>query len=98
MTVQGRVSTPNASRYLQQVCKHWGHRFTSTFDSEHGTVDFGDGTTVDLVAHPDELELVIRCAPESAAILQEIVEEHVLRFAHKEGAIEFQWSTLASPQ
>ena len=29
---QAQVRTEHASRYLQQLCKHWSHKFAVTFD------------------------------------------------------------------
>ena len=37
---QVRVPTAHASRYLQQLCKHWSHNLTVDFDETHGTVTF----------------------------------------------------------
>ena len=34
------VPTPHASKYLQQLCKHWQHNLAVTFTPEHGTVTF----------------------------------------------------------
>ena len=34
------VPTENASRYLQQLCKHWQHNLQVEFTPEHGTVRF----------------------------------------------------------
>lgn len=33
------VPTAHASRYLQQLCKHWAHRFEVTFDPHQGRID-----------------------------------------------------------
>ena len=34
------VPTANASRYLQQLCKHWTHNLEVEFTPEHGRVTF----------------------------------------------------------
>lgn len=36
------VPTTNASKYLQQLCKHWGHRLQVEFQVDEGTVRFPD--------------------------------------------------------
>ena len=33
---EARIATASASRYLQQVCKHWSHKFAVEFTPEHG--------------------------------------------------------------
>ena len=35
-----RVPTVQASRYLQQLCKHWSHNLAVTFSESEGTVTF----------------------------------------------------------
>ncbi len=32
------VVTAHASRYLQQLCKHWSHKFSVSFDERQGKV------------------------------------------------------------
>jgi Uncharacterized protein conserved in bacteria (DUF2218) len=33
-----RVPTPHAAKYLQQLCKHWAHRFEVDFTPDHAVV------------------------------------------------------------
>src|SRR3546814_7845839 len=42
MTVSAtaRVPTRHASKYLQQLCKHWQHSLAVAFTADHGTVTF----------------------------------------------------------
>ena len=47
---QARVSTASASRYLQQVCKHWSHKFAVEFTPEKGHIPFSDGRICNLEA------------------------------------------------
>ena len=35
-----KVPTKSASRYLQQLCKHWSHNLAVTFTAEEGTITF----------------------------------------------------------
>ena len=34
------IPTVSASRYLQQLCKHWSHKFAVNFTPQHGTIPF----------------------------------------------------------
>ena len=62
---QVRVPTAHASRYLQQLCKHWRHNLAVEFDESLGTVTFprnargadwpGDAMLL-MQAHDDGLE------------------------------------------
>ena len=51
----------NASRYLQQLCKHWSHKFTVAFDPTHGVIHL-PGTDCVLDAEPDALRLELRAS------------------------------------
>lgn len=88
------VATPQASRYLQQLCKHWNHKFDVTFDTATGHIPlpFGD---VDLVA--DDIALHITCqvpAGGDLARIEEVVAVHLNRFAFREGELVFNWQSL----
>lgn len=85
------VLTPHASRYLQQLCKHWGHRFDAEFDATRGRVDFGDDSDVQLSAGEEALILTVTGAEERLDELAAIVAEHLNRFAHREGEFLFDW-------
>src|SRR4028118_32415 len=86
------VPTTSASRYLQQLCKHWAHNLAVTFDSNEGRIVFpkdvrgglnfpGEGT-VTLRAHEAELEVLVDAtAPEQLEGLKGAVASHLDRFA-----------------
>jgi hypothetical protein len=85
------VLTQNASRYLQQLCKHWGHKFEVRFDAASGHVALPMGTA-DLVA--EAVTLTVTCTVDGGgdlARLQQVVAEHLNRFAFREGELIFNW-------
>ena len=90
---QARVSTDSASRYLQQVCKHWSHKFAVEFTPEKGHIPFSDGRTCNLEATPGILTLRAE-APDMEALerLQRVVVEHIKRFAFREDLGEVEWT------
>lgn len=86
------VATGNGSRYLQQLCKHWSHRFEVDFDPQQGRIKFAEGEVIELTVQPDKLD--IRIEADDAARLPElnkVVEAHIVRFAFRE-TLEFNWS------
>jgi hypothetical protein len=96
-----RVPTAHASRYLQQLCKHWAHNLAVTFDESRGTVTFprnargadwpGDATLA-LQAHGDGLECRLAAsAPGQRDALKGAVARHVDRFAFREAPLAFDW-------
>lgn len=79
------VPTANGSRYLQQLCKHWGHKFTVSFDPHQGRIDFGPDEALALVARVDGLELTVSVPEaEPLAPMEQVVADHLLRFAFRE--------------
>ena len=87
------VATVNASRYLQQVCKHWSHKFAVEFTPERGRVPFADDRVCRFDAGPQALVMHIEAPDdESLTRLQGVVVDHVKRFAFREDLGEVAWS------
>jgi uncharacterized protein len=88
-TSQARVQTTEASRYLQQLCRHWSHKFKVQATPVHGTVPFGD-------AEPDALVMRIDSAdPVNLTRLENVVADHLARFAFRESLGDIRWSRAA---
>jgi uncharacterized protein len=100
-TSSARVPTSKASRYLQQLCKHWSHNLAVEFNEQKGGVVFprnargadwpGDATLL-MQAHDDGLE----CQLEASAAgqldaLKGAVARHIDRFAFREAPLAFDW-------
>lgn len=86
------AATPNASRYLQQLCKHWSHKLDVEFDPNAGRIVFTGGDVLTLAAAADGLRLELETPPESdAARMRQVVDDHLKRFAFRE-ELEIAWS------
>lgn len=78
------LATPNASRYLQQLCKHFAHKIPASFDTEKGRIDFPFGTC-HLTAAGETLTLTAETAePETLERLEGVIASHLERFAFRE--------------
>lgn len=96
------VPTANASRYLQQLCKHWQHNLGVEYDAERGRVvfprdargaDWPGDAVVTFAARPDHLEIGIEAsAPGQLDGLKGAVERHLDRFAFREAPLSYAWS------
>ena len=96
-----RVSTASASRYLQQLCKHWAHNLPVTFSAAEGTItfpkdirgnSFPEDAKVKLQAEEDALEVHLHAsAPEQLEGLKGAVARHLDRFAFREAPLTFDW-------
>ncbi|MEQ1939018.1 DUF2218 domain-containing protein [Mesorhizobium sp. CN5-321] len=84
------VATEHASRYLQQLCKHWAHRFPVAFDPDHGEIDLPAGRAV-MDADASVLHIAVTTQDAgSLERLETVVADHIKRFAFRE-ALDFAW-------
>ncbi|MDJ0277304.1 DUF2218 domain-containing protein [Sphingomonas sp. 2R-10] len=100
-TTTAAVPTAQASRYLQQLCKHWQHNLTVEFDAGHGTVVFPHDARG--ASHPGDAlvtfdagddALTVRIDATSAEQLDGLkgaVARHLDRFAFREAPLAFDW-------
>lgn len=85
MQSETTVATTNASRYLQQLCKHFRHKITVEFDATEAHADFPWGAC-DMQASDEALTIQCRAEdPAALARLEYVVGDHLTRFAWKEG-------------
>ncbi|MFS8047184.1 DUF2218 domain-containing protein [Rhizobium sp. BR 314] len=90
------VRTDHASRYLQQLCKHWSHKFEVEFNETAGKVPFSPETSLELAA--DATNLILKLNVEKSEDLermQNVVVDHLKRFAFRE-ELDFVWIADAS--
>lgn len=91
-TSVARVPTHSASRYLQQLAKHWSHKMAVTFSSEEGTIDFPNGSRLEMRADSETLDVMLTVPEgEDAARMRGVIAEHLDRFAFREGPLRFDW-------
>ena len=93
MTVSvARVPTLSASRYLQQLAKHWSHKMTVSFTPEQGSIAFPNGAHLALRADARTLDLVLTVPEDGDALrMREVVASHIDRFAFREGPLTYDW-------
>ena len=95
------VPTEHASRYLQQLCKHWSHNLQVEFTPENGTVIFpkdargadfpGDAVvTFNAVEHGLDLR-IDASSPAQLDGLKGVVARHLDRFAFRENELQYDW-------
>jgi hypothetical protein len=100
-----QVPTAHASRYLQQLCKHWSHNLAVEFDATRGMVTFprnargadwpGDAT-LELQAQADALDCRLEASSEGQLeALKGAVARHLDRFAFREAPLAFDWRDKA---
>ena len=89
-TSSATVPTAHASRYLQQLSKHWAHKFPVEFTPEHAVIELPLGRC-ELDAGADALGIRLDGAPDADMDrFRKVVAEHIQRFGHRE-ALAFNW-------
>jgi len=105
INAQVRVPTTHASRYLQQLCKHWSHNLVVEFVEARGTVTFprnargadwpGDAI-LQLQAHEDAIDCRLEASSSGQLeALKGAVSRHLDRFAFREAPLAFDWKDAA---
>ena len=89
----GHTRTPNASKYLQQLCKHFGHKVDVTYDALNGRADLPVGAAI---MTADDTSLTIRIESkdaEAAEVAQHVIDSHLERFAFRENITSLAWTS-----
>jgi hypothetical protein len=101
VSATGFAKTEKASRYLQQLCKHWEHNLKVEYATDHGTIVFpknargadwpADGL-VTLDAKPEGMAIRIDASADGQLEgLKGAVERHIDRFAFREAPLNYEW-------
>ena len=89
-TSLARTETVHASRYLQQLAKHWSHKFEVRFTPTAATIDLPLGRC-ELSADDQALEVTLKGTPHvDMGRFQTVVAEHLQRFGYRE-TLTFDW-------
>ncbi|MBM3609206.1 MAG: DUF2218 domain-containing protein [Alphaproteobacteria bacterium] len=86
------VDTEHASKYLQQLCKHWSHRLEVEFDPQKGIVHFDAGRLCRFEAQDGRLAMRVETHSDGELErTQNTVIVHLKRFAFREEFGEVAW-------
>jgi hypothetical protein len=92
---EAHIATASASKYLQQLCKHWSHKFAVEFTADKGRVPFAADRVCDFAATADTLTLRVEAADdESLSRTERVVIDHLKRFAFREDLGSVNWNRL----
>lgn len=97
MIVTAEWETANASRYLQQMCKHFAHKVPTEWTPTHGVAAMPHGRC-EMTAVGNTLRIELE--PNDASrlpLLAKVVEVHLQRFAWKEPDFSLEWQRDGAP-
>jgi len=80
-----RWPTENASKYLQQLCKHFGHKVEVSYTPSEGRADLPMGPSV-MTADAEALTIEVT-APDAEGLTRAkgVIDSHLKTFAFREG-------------
>ena len=89
------IATPNGSKYLQQLCKHWSHKYPVEFTPLDGMIPMADGRVCRLHAEAETLTIRVEVPNEDQLErTQTVVIDHLKRFAFRENLDSVTWTRL----
>ncbi|MBD8874722.1 DUF2218 domain-containing protein [Roseibium polysiphoniae] len=94
IVVTSTAHTASASKYLQQLCKHFAHKVPADWDANKGEVSFPFGFCQMFAT---DASLTIRCEADedqSMARMKGVIDSHIERFAWRE-ELKLEWRPTA---
>ena len=101
VVAQGFAKCDKPERYIQQLVKHWGHKFETTYDEGDGmgAFPFSDVEHAVMCARPEGIAITLTTAEAGRnEHMRGVIEEHVDRFAFREAPLDYEWTTKDSGQ
>jgi len=87
----GHFATPHASKYMQQLCKHFGHKIEVSYTETEARAAMLSGPAQ---MWADETKLKIEVSAPDAETLERaktVIDKHLARFAFREEFSEMAW-------
>jgi hypothetical protein len=88
----GFAPTSSAARYVQQLIKHWSHKYDCSYVDGVGEVPFSEGVHARFEAKPEGIHVQL-VAPDMAQNerVRGAIERHLDRFAFREAPLDYRW-------
>lgn len=96
LTSSARFETPNGSKYMQQLFKHFAHKIEVEVDEHSGRATLGPGP---LTMQADATGLSVTVSAEDVRGIIEaryVVDKHLVIFAFRDGFSGFAWQMDAA--
>jgi len=91
LSATGQFETKQASKYLQQLCKHFAHKVEVSYDASAGRVAFPMGPAT-MTATEDVLSVSVSGrTKDEVTRAKGIIDSHLARFAFRENFEKMDW-------
>lgn len=95
-TLTANVEIDDPSRYLKQLCRHFGHKVATTCDDDSGTVSFDECDVAIEVVGDKSLNLAVVAGNAiTAERFAGVVQRHLEKFAFRQN-LTFDWRAPSS--
>ncbi|GGG80249.1 hypothetical protein GCM10011415_32010 [Salipiger pallidus] len=92
MKETGVFETSNASKYLQQLCKHFAHKVEVEYDETSGRAELFSGPAI-MSATPERLTVTITAEDEDGLEkARGAIDRHLEKFAFREDFKTMSWT------
>lgn len=86
-----------ASRYVQQLVSHWGHKMASTWAANdaggHAEFPFSEGTLAAMDTSGSGITLTLTTPDADDNVrMRGVIERHLDRFAFREAPLHYEWT------
>jgi uncharacterized protein len=96
ITSRGFAPTLSAGRYIQQLVKHWGHKFATSYADGVGIVPFHETANARFEAAEDGVHIILQTRGEDEDVrMRGVIERHLDRFAFREAPLAYRWENRA---
>lgn len=90
----GTFETPNAAKYLAQLCKHFAHKVEASHTDQTGHVALPMGLCR-LWAEAGQLRIEVTGEDDAAlSKARQVIDSHLERFAFREDFTQMNWAAL----
>ena len=92
---RGLARCEKPEKYIQQLVKHWGHKFATVYDEGDGmgTFPFSELESAVMTARPEGIAVTLTTPDTTRSThMRGVIERHIDRFAFREAPLTYEWS------
>ena len=96
-TATGFAACEKPGKYIQQVAKHWSHKFATSYDEGDGmgVFPFSEHTNAVMTARDNGIAITLTTADAAENVhMRGVIERHIDRFAFREAPLTYTWDEI----
>jgi hypothetical protein len=96
-TATGFAVCEKPEKYIQQVAKHWSHKYATSYDEGDGmgVFPFSEHTNAVMTARDNGIAITLTTADRDENVhMRGVIERHIDRFAFREAPLTYTWDEI----